>query len=76
MPIIFLFSCRACPIMFQWKGLRRFYNWAITRNLKKILLSHSKQLKHLEANSSAIDINWNGILSATCLQDLDEALLR
>eukprot|EP00795_Rhopilema_esculentum_P016027 gene16027-7372_t len=68
---------KASPLMMEWKGLRRFYNWLITRNYKKLITQrHRKSFLEFERKGSFERLDWRKISSSSSLQELDSTVIR
>eukprot|EP00794_Sanderia_malayensis_P014153 gene14153-15631_t len=68
---------KAAPLLNEWKGMRRFYNWAISRNMKRVLLSqHKSKLMEFEKKDNSLRFDWRRISSSLSLQEIDEAATR
>jgi len=70
------YSCsKAMPYMREWKGLRRFYRWGISRNVKKLITrKHRESFIDFERKGSFDKIDWRKISSSSSLEELDTAI--
>ena len=63
------------PFMREWKGLRRFYSWGISRNVKKLITrKHRESFIDFEQKGSFDKIDWRKISSSSSLEELDTAI--
>ena len=61
--------------MREWKGLRRFYSWGISRNVKKLITrKHRESFIDFERKGSFDKIDWRKISSSSSLEELDTAI--
>ncbi|KAK2842626.1 hypothetical protein Q5P01_012826 [Channa striata] len=68
-------ALRAQETFLQWDQCRRFYNFMMANNMKKIILSHRSSL--LSMNSSNIgDAELSKLYTATSLTQIDDSIMR
>jgi predicted alpha/beta-fold hydrolase len=66
------FISRACPVMEEWEGLRRCYNWLITQKVKSVIKRHTQELLGGCSNTPYQEFKRNKVLMATSLKEIDE----
>ncbi|XP_023653564.1 monoacylglycerol lipase ABHD2-like [Paramormyrops kingsleyae] len=65
-------ALRAQETFLQWDHFRRFYNFLMADNMKKIILSHRKSL--FGGNSKMVDLSR--LFTATSLMQIDDNIMR
>ncbi|XP_029010569.1 monoacylglycerol lipase ABHD2 [Betta splendens] len=68
-------ALRAQETFLQWDQCRRFYNFVLAGNMKRLILSHRSTL--LNSNSSSIGAaDLSGLYAATSLVQVDDSVMR
>lgn len=71
------FIFRAMPFMREWRGLRRFYSWGISRNVKKLITQkHRESFIEFERKGLFKKMDWRKISSSSSLEELDTAITK
>ncbi|KAH0505188.1 Abhydrolase domain-containing protein 2 [Microtus ochrogaster] len=77
-PLICCGSSRAQETFMQWDQCRRFYNFLMADNMKKIILSHRQALfgDHVKKPQSLEDTDLSRLYTATSLMQIDDNVMR
>ncbi|XP_078343367.1 monoacylglycerol lipase ABHD2-like isoform X1 [Oculina patagonica] len=67
---------RAKTLLHEWDGLRRFYNWAITQNVKSVIDRHVRVLFHGPNFTSPHKSSIHHVRSSSSLVELDDVYLK
>uniref|UniRef100_A0A672Z945 Abhydrolase domain containing 2 n=1 Tax=Sphaeramia orbicularis TaxID=375764 RepID=A0A672Z945_9TELE len=68
-------ALRAQETFLQWDQFRRFYNFLMADNMKKIILSHRHSL-FSGSSVKVIDVDLSRLYTATSLMQIDEHIMR
>ncbi|KAG5270196.1 hypothetical protein AALO_G00189860 [Alosa alosa] len=68
-------ALRAQETFLQWDQCRRFYNFLMADNMKKIILSHRGSLFGSSSNKM-LDINLSRLYTCTSLMQIDDNIMR
>ncbi|XP_059036009.1 monoacylglycerol lipase ABHD2 isoform X2 [Mustela lutreola] len=71
-------ALRAQETFMQWDQCRRFYNFLMADNMKKIILSHRQALfgDHVKKPQSLEDTDLSRLYTATSLMQIDDNVMR
>ncbi|XP_062946392.1 monoacylglycerol lipase ABHD2 isoform X1 [Cynocephalus volans] len=71
-------ALRAQETFMQWDQCRRFYNFLMADNMKKIILSHRQALfgDHVKKPQSLDDTDLSRLYTATSLMQIDDNVMR
>lgn len=67
---------RAKVLLHEWDGLRRFYNWAITQNVKSVIDRHVRVLFHGPDFTCPHKSSIHRVRSSSSLVELDDAYIK
>ncbi|XP_023669913.1 monoacylglycerol lipase ABHD2-like [Paramormyrops kingsleyae] len=68
-------ALRAQETFFQWDQCRRFYNFLMADNMKKIILAHRRSL-FTGSSSKMTDADLGHLFTATSLTQIDDNIMR
>ena len=67
---------RAKVLLHEWDGLRRFYNWAITQNVKNVIDRHVRVLFHGPDFTCPHKSSIHRVRSSSSLVELDDVYIK